>query len=169
MFGKRGVHSKGQEGLSVTSLLVIILGIIVVVVLIIGFTQGFDFIFGKFKILPGQNLQAVAESCKASADLGLKIDYCTQFKKITVDGNTEYVNCEDPRLQLTKTLTGGCATGDNSPVLIKCIELAKDKSYNNKAYINHVLIEPKIDYKKTDTEIQTTAETYCKKLTFPTS
>ncbi|MBI2632584.1 hypothetical protein HYW75_06265, partial [Candidatus Pacearchaeota archaeon] len=73
--------------------------VVVVVVLIIGFTQGFDFIFGKFKLLPGQSLQTVVESCNVAANLDLKADLCEQFKKIKIDSSDEYLNCQDDRIK----------------------------------------------------------------------
>ncbi len=91
-------NRRGQEGLTLTTLLLIVLGIVVVVVLIIGFTRGFDFIFGKVDILPGQDLQAVAESCIVAANAELLIDYCS-FKEVSVEGKDQLVNCEDARLQ----------------------------------------------------------------------
>lgn len=96
---KRGFGKKGQEGVSLGTLLLLILGIVVVVVLIIGFTQGFDFIFGKFRLLPGQSLQTVVESCNVAAELKLSADYCSEFKQIKVDGKNEYVNCQDSRIK----------------------------------------------------------------------
>lgn len=93
---KRLVDKKGQE-LSITTLVLIVLGVIILVLLVLGFTKGWDFIFGKFDLLPGQNLEAVAQSCKISAQGKLTIDYCS-FKKVDIDGKTEYVNCRDPRV-----------------------------------------------------------------------
>ena len=126
MLVKGGMNSKGQEGVSLTTLLLIILGGVVIIVLIIGFTKGFDFIFGKFDILPGQNLQAVSESCAASAKLDLKVDYCTQFKKIKIDGKDEYINCQDDRLQLDKKMD--CDTGAKLPERLQCEKLISDLS-----------------------------------------
>lgn len=94
---REGINKKAQE-LSITTLILIVLGVIILVLLVLGFTKGWDFIFGKFDLLPGQNLEAVAQSCKVSAQSGLKIDYCG-FKKIKLDSKTEYVNCLDDRLQ----------------------------------------------------------------------
>jgi len=104
LFGSR----RGQEGLTLTTLLLIVLGIVVVVVLIIGFTSGFNVIFGKFKFLPGQDLEAVAQSCVVSANAGLLIDYCS-FKEVDFEGEKQFVNCIDGRLQpsINAKLTSG--------------------------------------------------------------
>lgn len=88
-------NKRGQEGLTIGTLLLIILGVVVLVVLIIGATTGFDFIFGKFKLLPGQDLQSVVKSCEISAQNNLKADYCKQFKEVTLpSGQESSINCE---------------------------------------------------------------------------
>ena len=96
---KKEMNKKAQEGVTIGTLILIVLGIVVLVTIIIGFTTGFGFITDKFEIAPGQNLEAVAQSCKISAETDLKIDYCT-FKEISVDGKDQFVNCEDQRVQI---------------------------------------------------------------------
>ena len=99
---KKGLGKRGVE-LAIGTIVIIILGLVVLVILIIGFTQGTDFFFGKFKFLPGQELEAVAQSCKIAANGNLKIDFCS-FKEVEVDGEDEFVNCEDNRI--TSSLEG---------------------------------------------------------------
>lgn len=132
---KRGFGKRGQEGISLGTLLLLILGVVVVVVLIIGFTQGFDFIFGKFRLLPGQSLQTVVESCNAAANFDLKADLCEQFKKIKIDSSDEYMNCQDPRVKrnMKEELQGKvdslCENTDYSKIQCESLinSLAKDK------------------------------------------
>ncbi len=142
---KEGMNRKGQEGLTLTTLLLIVLGIVVVVIIILGFTGGFDFIFGKVKLLPGQDLQAVVTSCQLAAQNGLTADYCLTFKEITIDGVTEFLNCQDARVQssMDKSIENkvtGCPSGQNSTVVTKCVELVSNKNYDGKNKINGVLI-----------------------------
>src|SRR3989338_1828615 len=126
---KRGMGKKGQEGMSLGTLLFIILGVVILVVLIVGFSQGFDFIFGKFNLLPGQSLQTVVESCNIAGELKLSADYCSEFKQIKVDGKAEYLNCEDKRVQqnMKQELRGElkCDMDANNlkPEAAKCIKL----------------------------------------------
>ena len=129
------MNKRGQEGISITTLLLLVLGIVVIVVLIIGVTGGFDFIFGKIKLLPGQSLQTVAESCNAASELKLKIDYCSEFKKIKVDGKTEYVNCQDSRVQAgmkdelkSKVECGGKDSEGTTSAQVQCDKLISDLS-----------------------------------------
>ena len=90
---------KGQEGLTLTTLLLIVLGIVVVVVVIIGFTTGFDFIFGKVEQLPGQSLQAAVEACKIAADNDLRADYCNVFREVEINGLAQYVICDTTSIE----------------------------------------------------------------------
>lgn len=139
---KRFFNTKGQEGITIGTLLLLVLGIVVVVVLIIGATTGFDYIFSKFKILPGQNLQAVVKACETSADLDLSVDYCS-FKKIKIDSKNEYLNCEDTRVRLgmkadlRDAVKCELINGDTQGEL-QCIKLMENKEYNIK--INGVLV-----------------------------
>jgi len=93
---KREMNKKGQ-GLSITTIILIILGLVVLIFLILGFTRGFDFLFGKFDVAPGQDLEAVAQSCNIAAQGNLRIDFCT-FKEVKFQGKNEFVNCFDSKL-----------------------------------------------------------------------
>jgi len=96
---KRGLIAdrKGQN-LTIGTLILIILGIVVLVLLIIGFTVGWDFIIDKFRVAPGQTLEAVAQSCKFSANNDFKTDYCG-FKEVKIEGKNQFISCEDQRVQ----------------------------------------------------------------------
>ena len=104
------LNRKGQEGVTLTTLLLIILGIVVVVIIIIGATQGFDFFFGKIGQLPGQSLQAAVSACEIAGETGLKADYCSQFRKVEINGEEQYVTCDflEEGKYLSKTLDAGC-------------------------------------------------------------
>lgn len=98
---QKRLSRKGQE-LSITTLILIVLGVVILVLLILGFTRGWDWIIGKFDLLPGQSLETLAQSCNVAAQGGLAVDFCS-FKKIKVDSVTQYLNCQDPRLQASIT------------------------------------------------------------------
>jgi len=104
---QKGMNRKGQEGVTIGTLLLIVLGIVVVVVLIIGATNGFDFIFGKIDTLPGQDLQAVAQGCIIAAQNSLTLDYCEEFKEIELDGEKRLVNCEYSKISDSVKATQG--------------------------------------------------------------
>ena len=136
------MKKRGQEGVTLTTLLLIILGAVVVVVVILGATGSLNFIFDKIKIAPGQDLEAVAQSCKIAASTGLRVDYCITFKEIKVDDVKEYVNCQDIRIQssINPKPEFACETGDNDPSLVKCKAIVSDANYDGKAKINGGLI-----------------------------
>ncbi|MEK6928479.1 MAG: hypothetical protein AABW65_00800 [Nanoarchaeota archaeon] len=150
MLFEKDMNKRGQEGLSITTLLIIILGIVVVVVIILGVTKGFGFIFGKIDFLPGQDLQAVAESCATAAQLKLKIDYCVEFKKIKVDGAKEYVNCEDSRVESGIKSEVEKIECDKDTSQKYCEILIERKEYNAK--VNGVNIGSNKDSKNTAKE-----------------
>ena len=88
-----GLNKKGQ-GLTIGTVILIILGITVLVFLIIGFSQGWDLFFGKFELTPSA-LESTAQACQGYALASLKFDYC-EFRKV---GGDEYVNCEFSMIQ----------------------------------------------------------------------
>jgi hypothetical protein len=100
MFRKE-MNKKAQEGMTLTTLLAIILGVVVLVILILGFTQGFDYIFGFFNQLP--KIEAVVQVCGISAQSNLVADYCREFKSVDIDGVESYVTC--PYLESNGYLT----------------------------------------------------------------
>lgn len=87
------MEKRGQQ-LSITTLLLIVIGVVVAVVLIIGFTQGFDFIFGKTEFLPGQTLEALVQTCGVAGQNELVADYCKTFKEVELNGRKRFVNCQ---------------------------------------------------------------------------
>ena len=111
------VNKRGQD-LPIGALILIVLGVIVLLLLVLGFTTGFDFIFDKFKVAPGQDLEAVAQSCNFAAQGNLRIDFC-DFKEVTYQGVKQYVNCEDSRVK-------GSITAENS---ISCKDLTDASGY----------------------------------------
>lgn len=94
LLGKRG-----QEGVTVTTLVVIVVGIIVAVLLIVGASGGFKYVFEKFRIAPGQSLEAKTQACIIAAKNTLRADYCDEFQKVTISGEAQYANCEHPTVE----------------------------------------------------------------------
>jgi hypothetical protein len=90
---ERGINKRGQEGVTITTLLLIVIGAVVAVVIILGATGALDFIFDKVKIAPGQDLQAVVASCEIAANAELKADYCSTIKEVEINGVNQFVTC----------------------------------------------------------------------------
>ncbi len=89
-------EKRGQE-LSIGTLILIVLGIIVLVLLVLGFSIGWDNLFSKFRITSGSDLSAMVASCKVAVATDSTIDFC-QKKKVRVDGKPEEINCLDDRV-----------------------------------------------------------------------
>ena len=82
---------------TISTVILIVLGLVVLVMLIIGFTQGFDTIFGIFDRAPSE-LQTLASACEVYIQGNLAIDFCS-YRITEVDGKDEIVNCRDPRIE----------------------------------------------------------------------
>lgn len=102
---KELLNKRGQE-LSIGTLVLIVLGIIVLVLLVLGFSIGWDNLFRKIGIFQGNDISSVVTACNVAVSSQSQVSYC-EFKKISVDGETEYVNCEDSRVggQLKSSLS----------------------------------------------------------------
>lgn len=85
-------NRKGQE-LSIGTLVLIVLGVIVLVLLVLGFSIGWKNLFSKVGIASGSDVSALVSSCRLAAASDSKTSYC-EFKKATIDGETVEVNCE---------------------------------------------------------------------------
>ncbi len=86
---------KRKGDVTISTVILIILGLAVLVMLIVGFTQGFDFLFGLFDRGPSE-LQTLASACVLYAKGGLQIDFCTYR-----EAGDELVRCDDSRFNVT--------------------------------------------------------------------
>jgi len=142
---KEAMNKKGQQ-FSTTTLLVIVIGIIALIVVIIGFSQGWSFIFDKLGFLP-DDLNSAAVACKSYAGEGsLALSYC-QYRELTIDGQKQWVNCNHIRIEALKVLGEGkvdfeAQTCENQDKYCSDV-LQKKIGYEGKGYVNGVLC-PKI-------------------------
>ncbi len=99
MWEKR-FHKRGQD-LSIGTLILIVLGIVVLVLLILGFSLGWSNLWEKINIFQGgSSIESVVQACNIAVSSQATYSYCNTFHKIKIDGVTEYVNCLDSRVQL---------------------------------------------------------------------
>jgi hypothetical protein len=110
-----GKQRKGD--VTISTVILIILGLAVLVMLIVGFTKGWDTIFGPLDNAPSE-LQTVAKACEIYAKGALRIDFCT-YRLV---GN-EIVNCRDERI--IKSLQD--AGIDTSLGSLRCDTLQEEK------------------------------------------
>jgi hypothetical protein len=85
------MHKKGQQ-LSTTAIVLIVLGVLVLVLLILGFTVGWKKIFPWIK--PGNNIKDIANACKLACGSEAKFSYCSEKRELN-DGEIvlKDVNC----------------------------------------------------------------------------
>lgn len=84
---------KRKGDVTISTVILIVLGLAVLVMLILGFTKGTDFLFSWFDKAPGE-IQQIAKACVGYAQGSFTIDFCTYRKA----GN-ELVNCNDDRIR----------------------------------------------------------------------
>lgn len=149
-------NKRGQD-LSIGTLILIVLGIVVLVLLILGFSIGWTNLFEKIGIFGGDSgsIGDVAAACSLSAASQNVYDYCQNFKEIRIDGETEYLNCQDSRLNFDGSLNcpsssqtvivreasnegvtpvvNKVAVTSNNLAEIECANMIKDASEDNRA------------------------------------
>lgn len=85
------MNKKGQE-MSVTTIILIVLGLVVMIVLILGFTLG----WGKIKdwIVPSNNVAAITDSCKIACGTEQTYGYCFEKRELkTKEETLKNVTC----------------------------------------------------------------------------
>ena len=78
-------NKRGQE-MSTTTIILIILGVIVLVVLVLGFRIGWDKVL---PFLPSNNVQNVVTACSSACATGSEYDFCTAERTLKADGLAE--------------------------------------------------------------------------------
>ena len=95
---KRGCFNKKGQELSIGTLVLIILGVIVLVLLVLGFSIGWENLFSKIGIVQGSDLSAMVSSCKVAVASQSQGSYC-EFKKVKLSDGTKEINCEYSEVQ----------------------------------------------------------------------
>lgn len=75
--------NKKAQGLSTNTIILIILGIVVLVVLILGFTVGWAGL--KDWIAPSNNVQSLVDKCSIACNTDQKFSYCFEKKDLKSD------------------------------------------------------------------------------------
>ncbi len=88
---------KNRKGdVTVTTVILIVLGVVALVMLISGFISGTGFFFGLFDQAPGK-LQTVAKACGLYVSTGQSIEFC-KYRLMDNGQGDELVNCHDKRI-----------------------------------------------------------------------
>jgi hypothetical protein len=84
---------------SIRALFLIAIGIIVVTILVLSMSIGWQRWSDKLEVLlPGDSLQSAVASCAFHERKGDEYSYCDAFSKVHIHGVSEYVNCLDERI-----------------------------------------------------------------------
>ena len=84
--------NKKAQGMSVTTIILIVLGLFVLVALIVGFTMGWGNI--KEWIAPSSNVDKIVQQCSIACGTNQKFSFCSEKRELkSNDGNLEDVTC----------------------------------------------------------------------------
>jgi hypothetical protein len=87
------MNSKRGQGLSTNAIILIILGVIILVILILGFTVGWNQIL---PFLQENNVQTIVNACNLECSQGNQYNFCT-YPRTLNDGTDKFpnVSCYD--------------------------------------------------------------------------
>ena len=75
--------NKKAQGLSTNAIILIVLGVIVLVILAIGFLAGWDKIAPWIK--PSNNVQTIVDACSMACSTNSVYDYCSVKRELKID------------------------------------------------------------------------------------
>ena len=74
------MENKKAQGMSVTTIILIILGLVVLVVLILGFTMGWANL--REYIAPSNNVASIVQQCSIACNTDQQYNYCTEVRTL---------------------------------------------------------------------------------------
>ena len=92
-------NKKAQKGMPISIMIGLIIGVVVMVIVILGFFMGWDYIFGRFGIIPGSDLEVFTQGCVVAAQGNLRTSFC-EIKESPIylpTGQRVYMNCDSIR------------------------------------------------------------------------
>mgnify|MGYP006297819457 CR=1 FL=1 len=89
---KRLKKDKRGQNMSIGTLVGLALAVIVLIFVVLGFTRGWGYIFGKTDYLPS-DLETHQEVCKQYADQKVKVSFCDYTEDKLTEGDV-YINCK---------------------------------------------------------------------------
>ena len=133
-------NKRGQD-LSIGTLILIVLGIVVLVLLILGFSLGWNNLWEKINIFGGgSSVGNLVTACQVKVTSNNKFGYCKEFTLVsTTDGKKEYLNCQDSRVSGSLEETLDCDETDATKAGQEyCTTLAKSNSIKSDTKVNGV-------------------------------
>ena len=136
-------NKKGQE-MSVTTLILIVLGVVLLVLLILGFSMGWTNLWNKINIFQGgSTVDSMVQACNIAGTSDGFASFC-EFKLVTIDGVKQYVNCQDSNVASKVDKALACPAGNNE---------ASAGVYCGKLYVGTA--SDKVAFLKTDAWMKT--------------
>ncbi len=96
------ISSKKGQGMPLSVIITGVIVVVVAIVLILTTTEFGKKLMGLGGATPSA-LEAATQGCKVAAQNNLITDYCYNFRKV---GNSEWVNCQDSRIQSSLSQQG---------------------------------------------------------------
>ncbi len=115
--------NKKAEGTPIWLVIAIILGIIVLVVVALGFIGGFEGLLDFFDIFPGSTLAKVEQSCVFACNSESVAGYCVELK--TVDDLEESQIPDDLKV-CGEDVSGSCRVPNKNEIKITCQRLEEE-------------------------------------------
>ncbi|MEK6800487.1 MAG: hypothetical protein AABY05_01000 [Nanoarchaeota archaeon] len=135
---KRGLNKKAQD-LSIGTLILIVLGIVVLVLLILGFSLGWSNLWEKINIFQGgSSLESVIQACNIAVASNSQYTFCQDFKKVKVDGKVQFVNCQDSRISSSLSGQIQCTRESADAGSWYCSVLNANKQITSDTKVNNV-------------------------------
>lgn len=95
-----GMMNKKGQGLSVETVILIVIGVLVLVFLILGFTMGWNKIFPF--INPPNNVKDIADKCGYACQTDDKYNYCTANRDVTVESDIVVNDISGAKIMVSK-------------------------------------------------------------------
>ncbi len=114
------MQNKRGQGLSTTAIVLIVLGVVLLVVLIIGFSMGWKNIAPW---LSGENVDDIVQQCEIACTTNSVYDYCSKKREIKFDGEITGLTTGDEKNcnELSKFLVLGVGDCPSLCVLENCV------------------------------------------------
>ncbi len=128
-----------RADVTIATVILIILGLVVLVMLILGFNKGTDFFFNIFERGP-TDLQSLVEACSLQVSANLNVDFC-KYQLTDILGDEEVVNCEHPIIRsgldnkgviVPQSMTDYCAQNKATFLAKVCDKIALSKKEQTK-------------------------------------
>lgn len=129
------VENKRGQDLSVGTLVLIVLGVIVLVLLALGFSMGWGNLWNKINIFAGaSDVDTKRSACLTAVSSNQHHAFCKEFTKVRVGDQVVWMNCQDRRLNLEQTLS--CEKVESENVREQCSFFVARRQIDEKTFVN---------------------------------